>query len=81
MLLKISGGEDFAPRKLCKISNVSDGILIGDCPSVQCTVVATAFPAVLFLRDKRRGEAQELSERRASEHLELGFCDSEAVRC
>jgi len=57
----------------------------GDGPSVQSTTVATGSPAVFFLGDEVEGRSPEAigtPSGAISEHLlELGFRDSEAVRC
>jgi hypothetical protein len=74
-----------ASTLLCKVVNVPNGILVGDGPSVQSTIVAIGSPAVFFLGDKvegRRPEAIGTPSSAVSEHLlELGFRNSEAVRC
>jgi hypothetical protein len=77
--------QDSPASKLsCKVGNVPNGILVGDGPSVQSTIVATDSPAVFFLGDKveeRRPEAVGAPSSAVSEHLELGFRNSVAVRC
>ena len=56
---QIYRGEDFPVSKLCKVSNVPNGILVGDRPSIQSMIVTTECTDVFFLGD----EAQGLSER------------------
>ena len=77
-------GEDCPSSKLCKVDNVPNGILVGNGPSVQSTIVATRSPAVFFLGDDVEGRnprAIGTPSDAFSEHLELGFRDSEAVWC
>jgi hypothetical protein len=74
----------FLGHKLCKIGNVLDGILVGDGPSVQCTIVVRRSPTVIFLRDKVEGRspgAIGTPGGSVSQHLELGFRYSEVVWC
>jgi hypothetical protein len=74
-------GEDSSvSRLLCKVGNVPNGILVGDGRSVQCTIVATGSPAVFFLRDEWRGEAQGLSERRAVPFRNISSNSDFAIR-
>jgi hypothetical protein len=45
-------GEDFPASKLmCEVGHVPNGILVGDSPSIQSTIVTTGPPAVFFLGD------------------------------
>jgi hypothetical protein len=49
---QIDCGEDFPASKLmCEFGNLANGILIGDTPSIQSTIVITGPPTVLFLGD------------------------------
>jgi len=47
---------------LCKVGNVPKGLLVGDGPSVQCTIVQGLQPSC-FLRTRWTAEAQGLSKR------------------
>ena len=76
------GEECPASKLLCKVGKVPNGILFGDGPSVNKTIVATGLPAV-FLGDEveeRRPRAIGTPRGAVSELLELGFRYSEAVR-
>ena len=68
----------FLPSKLCKVGIIPSGILVGDRPSIQSTIVATGSLAIFFLGDKVEGQspgAIEMLSDAVSEHfLELGFC-------
>jgi hypothetical protein len=79
-------GENFPATKVVyKVGNVLDGILVGDSPSVQSTIVATGSPPVFFLGDqveRRSPWAIRTPGSAIPEHLrEFGFRDLEAVRC
>ena len=51
-------GEDFPASNFLRIvSNVPNGILVGDRPSIQNTIVATDFPAVFFFGDEVNGRS------------------------
>jgi hypothetical protein len=83
-LYRIYNGEDPPASKfLSNVGNVWNGMLVGDGPSFQYTIVATGSPAVFFLGDEVEGRstgAARTPSGAVSEHLlELGFRDSEAL--
>jgi hypothetical protein len=79
------GEESAASRFVCNISNVPDRILIGEGPSVHCSVVATKSTNVFFLRDEMEMQNPRAIGTRGCavfEYLlEIGFRDPEAVWC
>jgi len=51
-------GKDFPASKLLrKVGIVPNGILVGDRPSIQSTIVATGSPAVFFFGDEVEGRS------------------------
>jgi len=63
---QIYRGEDIpASKVLRKVGNVPNGILVGDRPSIQSTIVAQGLQPSSFLGTRWWGEAHGLSERRA----------------
>jgi hypothetical protein len=85
-LYQIYCGENFpAIKVVCKVSNVPHGILVGDSPSVQSTIVAKGSPPVSFFGDQV--ERQSLvaigmpGSAISEQLLEFGFRDSEVVWC
>jgi len=79
-------GKDFlACNVSCKAGNVPIGILVGDVPSFQWTIVATGSPAVFFLGDEVEGRSSGAigtpSGAVSEQLLELGFRDSQAILC
>jgi hypothetical protein len=83
---QIDCGEDFPANKLlCEVVNVLNKLLVWDGPRVQITIVATGSLAVFFLANEVDGRSPGsigTPSGGVSEHLlELGFRDSEAVRC
>jgi hypothetical protein len=64
---------------MCKVGDVSNGILVGDNPGVKGATVATGSPAVFFLGDeveRRSPGAIRTPGGAVSEHLiELRFRD------
>jgi hypothetical protein len=83
---QIDCGEDFPARKLlCEVGNVPNGILFGDSPSIQSTIVTTEPPVVFFLGDFVEGRIPGAIGKQghavANHLLELRFGNSEAIRC
>ena len=51
-------GKSFRPASCCaKVGNVPNGILVGNGPTVQCTIVVVGSPAVFFLGDEVEGRS------------------------